>query len=225
MTIADCWCDVPFYVVGESTAALLRTVFEEFRDLGLTFVDVRGQESGSAAKLAPFILEDSKEHGKTGSVLFYLTGDKNRDTLPRLLEEGGLQLHSLQVYKTQMSSHFEQILGASLTSSPQGDDYSSILAPVLRHIVGVAYWWIVYFAPSSAAFVTPLLRKKFSLEGDDILHSDRSQRSRIAAIGPTTHSFLVDELHLKVHITAQKPTPEDLLSTIQKYDKDCISKS
>jgi len=132
LTVADGWCDIPFYVVGESTAALLRTIFEEFRDLGLTSVDLRGQESGSAAKLAPFILEVSKEGGKTGSMLFYLTGDKNRDTLPRLLEEGGLQLHSLQVYKTQMSSHFEQILGASLASSPQGDNYSSTLAPVLR---------------------------------------------------------------------------------------------
>ena len=105
---------------------------------------------------------------------------------------------------------------------------TTILQPwplCLDDIVGVAYWWIVYFAPSSAAFVTSLIRKKFKLEENDFLHSDQSQLlSRIAAIGPTTHSFLVDELHRKVHVAAQKPTPEDLLSAIQKYDKDYINK-
>lgn len=41
----------------------------------------------------------------------YLTGDKNRETLPEVLREGGLDLRSLKVYETQGSSGFEKELG------------------------------------------------------------------------------------------------------------------
>lgn len=43
--------------------------------------------------------------------LLYLTGDKNRETLPEILREGGLELRSLKVYETRGSSRFEEELG------------------------------------------------------------------------------------------------------------------
>src|SRR4051794_2109059 len=103
LNVSALWCRLPFYVVGNKTATLLRQLFDDFKDLGLTSVDVRGQESGDAAHLACFILDDLKHEEQHPTKLFYLTGDKNRDTLPSALQEGGVTLESLQVYKTQGS--------------------------------------------------------------------------------------------------------------------------
>ena len=44
-------------------------------------------------------------------------------------------------------------------------------------------------------------------------------QARVAAIGPTTYSFLYDELHLEVDVTAQKPSPEDIVASITAYDE------
>ncbi|KAI5983290.1 hypothetical protein EDD15DRAFT_2316713 [Pisolithus albus] len=54
--------------------------------------DVRGRsEAGSAEKLARFILEDVPESKK----MLYLTGDKNRDTMPKILNQRGVGLEEL----------------------------------------------------------------------------------------------------------------------------------
>jgi uroporphyrinogen-III synthase len=196
------WSHVPFYVVGQTTATALRDIFTEFADLGLESVDILGQDSGSAASLAPFILEDIKERP---AKLLYLTGDKNRDTISRLLNEGGIALEPLRVYKTHGSPDFEDNLASTLASSPHD----------------LNEWWIIYFAPSAATFVTPILRKHFRLEGsssDTTSNTSSLLHAKVAAIGPTTNAFLQDELHLRVHAMAQKPTPEDIVSVIMNQD-------
>lgn len=108
---------MPFYVVGESTASALRATFMTYEQLGLEPPEIRGQGSGNAAVLGPFILNDMKERP---AKLLYLTGDKNRDTLPNILEEGGLSLLSLQVYMTQGSSTFEATLDSRLMGADNG---------------------------------------------------------------------------------------------------------
>lgn len=92
----------------------MRTVFQKF---GLKSPHVRGQDSGNAAALGPFILDDVKERPAR---LLYLTGDKNRDTLPTILEQGGLTLLSLQVYMTQGSSTFGSTLDSKLKQVDNG---------------------------------------------------------------------------------------------------------
>jgi uroporphyrinogen-III synthase len=109
------WALIPFYVVGGKTASALRDVFTSL-DLGR--VDIRGHESGNAANLATFILADL--HGKAGAKLLYLTGDKNRDTVTRILEDNNIELELLQVYKTQGSLSFGSNLSLALESSPKG---------------------------------------------------------------------------------------------------------
>lgn len=108
---------MPFYVVGGSTASALRTTFASYENLGLAPPDIRGQGSGNAAALGPFILDDLKERPAR---LLYLTGDKNRDTLPSILEAGGISLLSLQVYKTQGSSIFGPTLESRLEEADNG---------------------------------------------------------------------------------------------------------
>jgi len=114
---------VPFYAVGEATSDALRHLCEE----GIAYSprDIRGgSETGTAERLAEFILKDISPDG-TGMKLLYLTGDKNRDTLPRILESGGVALDSLQVYATQGSSTFPHDL--SLVVERVKGKYSSIL--------------------------------------------------------------------------------------------------
>jgi uroporphyrinogen-III synthase len=78
-------------------------------------------------------------------------------------------------------------------------------------------WWIIYFAPSAAAFVTPHIRDYFILQPEQ---NDTNKRlARIAAIGPTTATFLSGDLHLQVDVTASKPNPTDLVQAIAEFDK------
>ena len=100
------WSAVPFYVVGEATAKALADIHEALGDSPFAPRDIRGgAESGTSGRLAHFIVDDLAK--TTGSKrLFYLTGDKNRDTLPNILGDAGLELDSLQVYATQGSSTF-----------------------------------------------------------------------------------------------------------------------
>lgn len=100
------WGNVRFYVVGPATAAQLAQLSKPPRD-------VRGTESGTAERLAHFIVQDAKR----GERLLYLTGDKNRDTLPRVLREGlgGAEaLKELRVYATRGVENFEHTLARAL---------------------------------------------------------------------------------------------------------------
>ncbi|KJA22650.1 hypothetical protein HYPSUDRAFT_66868 [Hypholoma sublateritium FD-334 SS-4] len=177
------WESVPFYVVGKATSAALQETFSTFARLGVGSPDIRGESTGSAVSLAPLILNDLKERPAN---LLYLTGDKNRDTLPRLLEDGGMSLQFLQVYETCGSPSFPETLSAAISSSP-----------VNKH------WWVVYFAPSVAAYVTPTIRKHFHLEGTIQSSSPPVLvQAKVAAIGPTTDTFLQEIVSVIVNAKA-----------------------
>ncbi|KAL6308770.1 tetrapyrrole biosynthesis uroporphyrinogen III synthase [Sparassis latifolia] len=194
------WATVPFYVVGEATAKALEEIREVVGDSPFTPKDIRGRaESGTSERLAHFILDDLSSTTDSGKLL-YLTGDKNRDTLPTILKEGGFDLEPLQVYETQGSSKFPADLQKALNSVPTGR------------------WWIVYFAPSAAEFVTPTLRKHFDLRSIDSPPDTSSTIPSIAAIGPTTSTFLREQLSLHVRAVPSKPTPEALVAAIVAAD-------
>ncbi len=169
--------EFPFYVVGKATASTLRS--------SLPNADIRGESSGTAEQLTTFILAEQPRPTK----LLYLTGDKNRDTLPNILGGAGVILHSLRVYETQGSSTFSQQLKE--------------IAPVRPTVP----WWIVFFAPSAAEFVLPFLREQFDLES-----------VRVGAIGPTTATFLCETLGLRVDAIPTKPSAEELLNAIVDAD-------
>jgi uroporphyrinogen-III synthase len=213
---------IPFYVVGQTTATALADVFSSFSHLGLGSPDIKGQSSGNAASLATFILDDLKERP---AKLLYLTGDKNRDTLPQLLNDGGISLQSLQVYETRGASSFEDSLASALSSSSEGTIMFSVYNNDFdQPFSDEDYWWIVYFAPSAAAYVTPILRKHFLIQElqskTTIPTLSDLRRTKVAAIGPTTDSFLRDDLHLHVHAVAPKPVPDEIVSVIKSNDTE-----
>ncbi|KAF9502103.1 tetrapyrrole biosynthesis, uroporphyrinogen III synthase [Pleurotus eryngii] len=186
------WCALPFYVVGKSTASALREIDGAPKD-------IRGEDSGNAEQLARYILNDAR---RMSGKLLYLTGDKNRDTLPSILASNNLILHQLQVYETRGSARFASDLADVLS---KGTDDTGL-------------WWIVYFAPSAAESVTPALNLHFDIAGGKEDPSQKRRQACVAAIGPTTHDFLRDTLKLHVHAVASKPTPDDLVSAIKAHD-------
>lgn len=103
------WRATRFYVVGPTTAAALQARLPNPPQ------DVRGMESGTAEQLARFIVHDATREER----LLYLTGDKNRETLSRVVREGLGEsvLRELRVYATHGVRDFE----GSLTRALQGE--------------------------------------------------------------------------------------------------------
>ncbi|KAG2343904.1 tetrapyrrole biosynthesis uroporphyrinogen III synthase [Suillus weaverae] len=196
------WWSVPFYAVGEATSLALRDLSE--KTPLYTPRDIRGgSETGTAERLAGFILKDLPSDG-TSRKLLYLTGDKNRDTLPRILESASVALDTLQVYATQGSSMFPHDLSLALEQE------------------GLSWGWIVYFAPSVAEFVTPILRNHFVLPAVNSSTQDQLSEHhyvKVAAIGPTTESFLQQTLKLPVAVTARNPKADDLADAVLQHDE------
>ncbi|KAI0632717.1 tetrapyrrole biosynthesis uroporphyrinogen III synthase [Trametes polyzona] len=197
------WASVPFYVVGNGTASALSSIATAFPESPYVPRDIRGgAESGTAEKLARFIVSDLPNTGSRR--LLYLTGDKNRDTLPKALGEAGIELESLQVYATQGSSKFEEDLKVALGEVPPGTES----------------WWIVHFAPSAAATVAPTLERCFAIPAAHGSQSIPRRHARVAAIGPTTATFLRDELHLEVAVVSDKPTADALSEGVVEWDRN-----
>ncbi|KAJ7600762.1 tetrapyrrole biosynthesis, uroporphyrinogen III synthase [Mycena floridula] len=184
-TAVSHWNEIPFYVPGSATAAAVRSIYPS-QDL-----DIRGEDTGTSENLARFILQDMGPGN-----LLYLTGDKNRDILPNILTEGGMQLYSIQVYETRGSRTFGTDLKRAISDGNEK----------------VTEWWIVFFSPSSAQFVLPHLEQHFNLSSTTL---QDKMLARILAIGPTTSAFLHDTLHLKVDAVATKPSPEGVVTAIE----------
>lgn len=71
--------------------------------------------------------------------------------------------------------------------------------------------------------MTPFLRNHVLLPAVDLDTdheiSKHHHALKIAAIGPTTESFLFQTLKLSVAVTARNPNAEDLSGAILQYDK------
>lgn len=79
--------------------------------------DIRGESSGTGEQLARLILGDVIQRP---AKLLFLTGDKNRDTIPNALQDAGIELQFLQVYQTRGSSNFEHGLTEVIKSASKG---------------------------------------------------------------------------------------------------------
>ncbi|KAL1749107.1 tetrapyrrole biosynthesis, uroporphyrinogen III synthase [Schizophyllum fasciatum] len=192
------WSMTPFYAVGRATARTLRDV----PDTPATPRDVRGEESGTGEQLARFIVEDAGTdiERKRPPHFLYLTGDKNRDTVPHILAEAGISFEPLQVYGTSGIPDFAQKLRSAMDALP----------------ADTTHCWVVFFAPSSTDFALPYLKEHF-----DFRHSASSVRvtARIAAIGPVSSDHISCEHHLCVDAVALNPNPADLVTAMNKATK------
>lgn len=117
LTASADWRKVPFYVVGAATAVAVSQIHCALPTRACfapAEANVRGgAEAGTGERLAAFILKDLGDDG-LGRNMLYLTGDKNRETLPELLAGGGVTLETVEVYRTTGSSTFRADLEAAV---------------------------------------------------------------------------------------------------------------
>ncbi|KAJ7608129.1 tetrapyrrole biosynthesis, uroporphyrinogen III synthase [Mycena polygramma] len=94
------WSSTPFYVVGKSTASSLKAIRDAHPHSRLVPTDIRGESSGTSEQLANFIIADldSLPPESKQKPFLYLTGDKNRDTLPDILHNGNIEHGPLQIW-------------------------------------------------------------------------------------------------------------------------------
>ncbi len=117
--------EIPFYTVGRATEKSLKACppckYSPTLVLG-------ANETGTGEALAHYILKHHSAYD-TSLPLLYLTGDKNRDTVPVTLAEGGLKSTPTQVYETRKRDGLEADLK---------DTVSTILSGVLLSLNGNA---------------------------------------------------------------------------------------
>ena len=113
------WKSKMCFVVGEQTGSMVTNKF------GFDHV---GMEAGDASTLADIIV--SKVTSQCLPLLFPC-GNLRKETLPKKLEEAGIQLHSCMVYTTQEHPSLRSRLEACLSLRPE---------------------FVVYFSPSGVNF-------------------------------------------------------------------------
>jgi len=187
------WSGIPFYVVGETTGNVLRNM--PVSPFTPSSHNVIGEGSGTGEALAKVIIDDQRSRGLKIPLL-YLTGDKNRDSLPTLVQAAGLDLEPLQVYATRGSPSFP-------TEVKELFQRNQPLDPT--------QWCIVFFALSSAEFALPILREHltfFPVDGKVDARGDRF--CKVAAIGPTTVIHVEGKCGVRVDAVAENPSPDAL---------------
>lgn len=215
--------------MGQATAAALSSVRAVYNHTPYSPGPTLGESSGTGEQLANFIL--SFEGRPIPKMLLYLTGDKNRDTVPRILGEADIVVNPVKVYETKFSSNFTRDLEAAFQNvskslSPFSRPKFTTSKNNLTLVAEYKQWWIVHFAPSSAQSAIPILRRHFDLNFEktspELVSTATSilATAKVASIGPVTTSFLRDELKLHVHATASRPTPQDLVAAIFAHDQE-----
>lgn len=104
-------------MVGQGTAAALAEIRQTYGSTDYTPEITLGESTGTGERLAHFIRDQPQGRPKK---LLYLTGDKNRDIVPTILGEAGIELRSLKVYETRGSQTFEDDLEEALKASSTG---------------------------------------------------------------------------------------------------------
>lgn len=220
------WTSVPFFVVGTGTRDALLSISPP------PAATVLGEESGTGDKLARFIADHyAKAAGATTTPLalplLYLVGDKNRDTINRILGEARIQVDRVQVYQTTIADGFEtcleQIL-ADVLGSEHEEDGAGQEEITVRDTSRLPSVWFALFSPSGAQHCVARLRQRGLLPDPSALEHTRppfdkiqqlqQRRIKLAAIGPVTQTYLEAQEHLVVHAVAQTPDPQELLRAI-----------
>ncbi|GAA5875780.1 hypothetical protein JCM3774_006455 [Rhodotorula dairenensis] len=232
---------IPFFVVGHPTCTALQRAPCPPRQEQV----LGAEQCGTGERLAEYIVQyfsSTVAYDRTETPpsplrrprLLYLTGDKNRDTIPRRLAKGGIDLDPLQVYSTRPSPSFPSDLDAVLaevdasaaSTSSDGTDAD-------------AQVWFALFSPSGASECLAEMRRRAlippfsngtsstssvepsvpssSPETPAPDYAHLAPRVRFAAIGPVTEQFLREQA-LPVHAVAHKPEPAALLDAVARAE-------
>ncbi|KAK0088669.1 hypothetical protein PV325_011088 [Microctonus aethiopoides] len=133
--IDNAWRKLPAYCVGPSTELLAVDC--------LKLDNCDGSQCGNAEDLAKYIIHKSKLTDKS---LLYPCSAIARDTLPKILETGGIKIDKVVVYETEPSKILKDDLVKVITNVPQ---------------------IFVFFSPSTVQYITDVAHKN-SISLDNI---------------------------------------------------------
>lgn len=192
------WKDVPFFAVGPATAEALSTVPGPSKSLILG-----AEESGTGSSLARFIISHFASLPSPSTTLLpllYLTGDKRSPALPEALSSARppIPFVEQEVYATAPSPTVATEISTLLDSLDEPPR------------------WVILFSPSGAKAVLPVLKERGLLAVAGA--SSGARKVRIAAIGPTTETWLKDNHGLVPDAVAAKPEPSALVEAIVAAD-------
>jgi uroporphyrinogen-III synthase len=178
------------YVVGQATARLLKS-------LGLP-CEILGEQTGNGEALAEFILSDyGVRWGEAVKpALLFLVGEQRRDIIPQSLQSPDLnpgdriRVVEVEVYRT--------------TEHP---DFRREFQQTWSRCAGEPQW-VVVFSPTGCSTVL-----------DAIAQDGSGSQTKVATIGPTTKSHLLEKYGHVANATASKPSPEGLAAAIHDVDK------
>jgi len=203
--------ELPLYTVGPATASALRALASTH----LPNSWVEGQEAGRGDVLAALILERYNEAwqedgaGGEKKPLLFVTGEKRRDVIPRMLmddalaEERRIKVEEMVVYSTAEVEAFE-----------------ADFAAVLRETEEARVRWVVMFSPAGGGsmlrafgWLDPLTgRVREGVDGDT-----KGRTTFVASIGPTTKEYLRGEFGLEVDVSAGVPSAEGVRSALERW--------
>lgn len=254
-TIGPGWDAVEWFVVGRPTREGLLALDTPARvQLGwaVSPENVLGEETGSAEVLGPFILAHyrARDKGKRRAIerddidcderapidadatrqvkLTLSMGDKNRDTLERILlcpdqdtgggERARVELAKVRVYETGVADNFGDRFSAALhavldeaPTAPRSEPQNRVNDGGRSQSAQRTRLWIVLFSPSGAQAVLPLLRK-LNLVGPPTTpgSTPTPHQERSTALQPRTTDRVMHP-RLDVRLAAIGPTTRDWL--------------
>lgn len=186
-SVLDVLLSKPVYTVGPaSESALKRWGYKDIRG---------GSNAGTGLKLSEIILEEcttdqEEDQGKEKFESFiFFTGVTRRDIIPLKLKSASLDIQERVVYKTlPVVNLMDHVLEAITKDEGKSDSASTP--------------YYVFFSPAEADPVTEAVRTL-----------SQSRNVRIAAIGPTTESYLL-EREMPPRVVASKPDALHLVKEI-----------
>ncbi|SCV73178.1 BQ2448_7103 [Microbotryum intermedium] len=205
--------DVPFFVVGQGTADALQVHLP--RPPPKKNVLGADGSTGTGEKLANFIRGHFK--GEPGGPqghkwkMLYFVGDKNRDTIPRMLEleDKRFELDRFRLYETTAldGEELESEVSRILDEVVEGDDARREKGRI----------WLIFFSPSGAKAACKDFRRRGWIPDKE--DQNFGLQIRIAAIGPVTRAYLHDDEGVQVDAVAQTPDAEHLLRCIRDVEE------
>lgn len=201
--------ELPLYVVGPATARGLRS-------LGLG-CQILGEDTGNGEALAAFMLDHYNKlpttqttlHGQKLPLLFPV-GEQRRDIIPNTLQSAGLDpakrigVEEVIVYETGEMESFSQDFAKAIEANAHA---------------GSKKQWAVVFSPQGCKAMLRCLGWLNESTGrfDSSRIKPQTMVTYVATIGPTTRSFLVNELGFEPNISADKPSSEGIYSAIHCF--------
>lgn len=203
----ECWVEGSEAGNGEELARMILVYFQSWplrlgrKKVSIPNGDGDGDEGGSGGG------------ANMNAKVLFLTGERRRDVVPRVLRDGGVEVEEVVVYGTQVDDGFEAEFGRVVRATEESG---------LR-------WVVVFSGQGAKEMLKGLGWLHDGIKGESGKVKERDgcggkdgsrRRTFVASIGRTTANYLETELGFKVDVCAEKPTPDALKEGIDHFMKE-----